>query len=136
MSDVPDQSHRDNGLMSLHRVALVAVALVMLAGCSKPNRAADFEEPAVQPVVTASQVDLPSAVPSVAPTTAPTAATPKPKPKATTKPAPKATTDEPEVAYYANCSEVRAAGADPIRVGDPGYSRKLDRDGDGVACES
>ena len=38
-------------------------------------------------------------------------------------------------AYYANCSAVRAAGADPIYSGDPGYSRKLDRDGDGVACE-
>lgn len=37
--------------------------------------------------------------------------------------------------YYANCSEVRAAGADPIYAGNPGYSRKLDRDGDGVACE-
>jgi hypothetical protein len=132
MRDIDE--HRDNDLMSFHRVAFVAVALALLAGCSKPNRAADFEEPAVQPVVTASQVDLPSAVPSVAPTTVPTTATPKPK--VTTKPAPKVTTDEPEVAYYANCSEVRAAGADPIRVGDPGYSRKLDRDGDGVACES
>lgn len=38
-------------------------------------------------------------------------------------------------AYYENCSAVRAAGADPIYSGDPGYSRKLDRDGDGVACE-
>jgi competence protein ComEC len=28
-----------------------------------------------------------------------------------------------------------AAGAAPIRVGQPGYSRTLDRDGDGVACE-
>ena len=28
-----------------------------------------------------------------------------------------------------------AAGADPIYAGQPGYSRKLDRDGDGVACE-
>jgi len=37
--------------------------------------------------------------------------------------------------YYANCAAVRAAGADPIRVGEPGYSRKLDRDGDGIACE-
>ncbi|WNO74376.1 excalibur calcium-binding domain-containing protein [Streptomyces sp. AM8-1-1] len=36
---------------------------------------------------------------------------------------------------YANCSEVRAAGAAPIRTGDPGYGRHLDRDGDGVACE-
>jgi len=37
--------------------------------------------------------------------------------------------------YYENCDAVRAAGAAPIRVGDPGYSRKLDRDGDGVGCE-
>lgn len=37
--------------------------------------------------------------------------------------------------FYKNCTAVRAAGADPIHVGDPGYSRKLDRDGDGVGCE-
>jgi hypothetical protein len=37
--------------------------------------------------------------------------------------------------YYPNCAAARAAGAAPIRTGDPGYSRKLDRDGDGVACE-
>ena len=37
--------------------------------------------------------------------------------------------------YYKNCTAVRNAGADPIYKGDPGYSRKLDRDGDGVACE-
>ena len=36
---------------------------------------------------------------------------------------------------YANCSAVRAAGAAPIRIGEPGYSGRLDRDGDGVACE-
>ncbi|MGW7411407.1 excalibur calcium-binding domain-containing protein [Streptomyces sp. NPDC054863] len=37
---------------------------------------------------------------------------------------------------YKNCSAVRAAGAAPIRAGDPGYGRHLDRDGDGVGCES
>jgi Flp pilus assembly pilin Flp len=36
---------------------------------------------------------------------------------------------------YENCDAVRAAGADPIHVGDPGYSRELDPDGDGVGCE-
>ena len=36
---------------------------------------------------------------------------------------------------YANCSDAKAAGAAPVREGDPGYSRKLDRDGDGVGCE-
>jgi hypothetical protein len=41
----------------------------------------------------------------------------------------------PSGTSYANCSEARAAGAAPVRRGDPGYSRKLDRDGDGIGCE-
>ncbi|OBA73813.1 excalibur calcium-binding domain-containing protein [Gordonia sp. 852002-10350_SCH5691597] len=38
-------------------------------------------------------------------------------------------------AYYASCAAARAAGAAPLYSGQPGYSSKLDRDGDGVACE-
>ncbi|MDP3441696.1 MAG: excalibur calcium-binding domain-containing protein, partial [Ignavibacteria bacterium] len=37
--------------------------------------------------------------------------------------------------YYKNCDAVRAAGADPLYSGQPGYRSKLDRDSDGVACE-
>ena len=37
--------------------------------------------------------------------------------------------------YYANCSAARAAGAAPVRRGDPGYGSHLDRDNDGVGCE-
>jgi competence protein ComEC len=36
---------------------------------------------------------------------------------------------------YKNCSEVKAAGKAPLHRGDPGYSSKLDRDNDGLACE-
>lgn len=36
---------------------------------------------------------------------------------------------------FANCAAARAAGAAPVRRGDPGYSPRLDRDGDGVGCE-
>lgn len=36
---------------------------------------------------------------------------------------------------FANCSEARAAGAAPVRAGEPGYGRHLDRDGDGIGCE-
>ena len=36
---------------------------------------------------------------------------------------------------YANCTEARAAGAAPIRRGEPGYGPHLDRDNDGIACE-
>ncbi|WP_246062238.1 excalibur calcium-binding domain-containing protein [Haloactinospora alba] len=37
--------------------------------------------------------------------------------------------------YYENCDAARAAGAAPVREGDPGYGPHLDRDGDGVGCE-
>jgi hypothetical protein len=36
---------------------------------------------------------------------------------------------------YANCTAARAAGAAPVRRGDPGYGSHLDRDDDGVGCE-
>jgi hypothetical protein len=36
---------------------------------------------------------------------------------------------------FRNCAAARAAGAAPVRAGDPGYGRHLDRDGDGVGCE-
>jgi hypothetical protein len=36
---------------------------------------------------------------------------------------------------YRNCAEARAAGAAPVRAGDPGYGLHLDRDRDGVGCE-
>ena len=36
---------------------------------------------------------------------------------------------------FANCAEARAAGAAPVRRGDPGYAPHLDRDNDGVGCE-
>jgi hypothetical protein len=38
--------------------------------------------------------------------------------------------------YYENCDAARAAGAAPISQGEPGYAAHLDRDGDGVGCDS
>lgn len=37
---------------------------------------------------------------------------------------------------YANCKEAAADGRYNIPRGDPAYAPKLDRDGDGIACES
>ncbi|WP_315899799.1 DUF1524 domain-containing protein [Arthrobacter alpinus] len=37
--------------------------------------------------------------------------------------------------FYKNCAAVRAAGAAPIRAGQPGFQSKFDGDGDGVGCE-
>lgn len=56
------------------------------------------------------------------------AAIPDPAPAVAPAPA-------PAPAYYANCAAARAAGAAPLYAGSPGYSSKLDRDGDGIACE-
>lgn len=46
-----------------------------------------------------------------------------------------AESDQPLERSYSNCAEARADGAAPLHRGEPGYSRKLDRDGDGTACE-
>ena len=35
---------------------------------------------------------------------------------------------------YRNCAEAHAAGAAPVKRGQPGYGRHLDRNGDGVGC--
>ena len=37
--------------------------------------------------------------------------------------------------YYPNCAAARAAGAAPVRRGQPGYGKHLDRDNDGIGCE-
>ncbi|MGI5166394.1 excalibur calcium-binding domain-containing protein [Spirillospora sp. CA-253888] len=51
------------------------------------------------------------------------------------EPEPEPSSKAPRSVHYENCTAARAAGAAPLSAGDPGYSRKLDRDGDGVACE-
>jgi len=60
---------------------------------------------------------------------------PEPEPARTPEPDPAAAPEVPATAYYANCDAARAAGAAPLHAGEPGYSTKLDRDKDGVACE-
>ncbi|MBB2901333.1 hypothetical protein FHR75_002121 [Kineococcus radiotolerans] len=50
-------------------------------------------------------------------------------------PTPTATATPGTGAAFADCAAARAAGAAPVRTGDPGYSTALDGDGDGVACE-
>lgn len=40
-----------------------------------------------------------------------------------------------QASAYRNCTEARAAGAAPVRRGEPGYGAHLDRDNDGIGCE-
>lgn len=91
----------------------------------------------------------PSPTPTLPPPSAPrrtTAAPPTSQPAEPTTEAPPPSQRPSEIAaenveqppvetYYTNCAAARAAGAAPLHRGDPGYSRKLDRDGDGTACE-
>ena len=79
-------------------------------------------------VVTTSAAARPAPKPAVQQPPAPRPA-PKPAPQPVAQPAPKS-------ASYANCAAVKAAAAAPLYRGQPGYSSKLDRDGDGVACET
>ena len=48
----------------------------------------------------------------------------------------KKTSGSATTVYFKSCKEARAAGYSDIKKGEPGYSSKLDRDGDGIACES
>jgi hypothetical protein len=85
----------------------------VLSGCPDEPLPAGGPAPDVEPTATA----------------APPAAEPAPEPEVEEEP------EAPADVYYENCTAVRDAGADPIRRGDPGYARHLDRDGDGVGCE-
>jgi endonuclease YncB( thermonuclease family) len=60
---------------------------------------------------------------------------PQPEPEPARAPEPVSAPEASASAYYANCDAARAAGAAPLHAGEPGYSTKLDRDKDGVACE-
>ncbi|MYZ47146.1 excalibur calcium-binding domain-containing protein [Rhizobiales bacterium L72] len=45
------------------------------------------------------------------------------------------TTTLRHVAAASNCGVARMLDVAPARRGEPGYWRRLDRDGDGIACE-
>jgi hypothetical protein len=101
----------------------------------KAAETAKASEPAAKVAVAAPAPKAPAPAPH---TPAPVRAAPAPAPYVPPAPAPAPyvpPAPAPAAAYYANCTAVRQAGAAPIYAGQPGYSRKLDRDGDGVACE-
>ena len=66
---------------------------------------------------------------------APEPAAPAPAAPASARPAPAQEAPGAPAVSYPNCTAARAAGAAPLYAGSPGYSLKLDRDKDGVACE-
>lgn len=74
-------------------------------------------------VTACTNQDPPPAIPTVT-TVAPAASAALP-----------ATTSQPVVIRYNTCQDAADAGALPLTSGQPGYSTRLDRDRDGIACE-
>ena len=85
--------------------------------------------------VLASCPGEPALASAFAPALGSDASPPPAGPEATPHPAPSPAPQAPGRVSYGTCAEARAAGAAPLRAGDPGYRRALDGDGDGVACE-
>nr|WP_142062839.1 DUF1524 domain-containing protein [Pseudarthrobacter sp. B4EP4b] len=77
-----------------------------------------------------------SAPPVSAAEPAPVVAAPAPVAVVPAPAAPAAVVPAPAAVFYANCAAAKASGAAPILTGQPGYRAGLDRDLDGVACES
>lgn len=143
-----------------------AISTVLVTCGAKPAASLVLPEPASSKIASTPAVRtvaLPAvtvhAVPTASPATTSierpaettTPPPPVPTPESTeatletpTTPAEQTPADQPETpttqadadVSYANCAAVRAAGAAPLNRSDAGYRAGLDRDDDGVACES
>jgi hypothetical protein len=101
-----------------------AVALGEGAAHQQAAREADARAVAAQRSATTTRAPAPAPTTQAAPVRTTPAAAPVAPPAAA-----------PGGVYYKSCTEARAAGAAPVRRGQPGYSSRLDRDGDGIGCE-
>lgn len=105
-----------------------AIATVLSACPNEPL-------PAGVVVVVPAPRPAPQAAPAPPPASRPA---PAPAPRPAPAPAPPPPPPPPPSSggvYYQNCDAVRAAGAAPIRPGDPGWEPKFDRDKDGIGCD-
>lgn len=107
---------------------------------------------APRPVVGSPRASDPAGRPLDPPATPPVPAPPpvapgKPDPKSANQPdaipPPKVSTATSKVereepfpgSIFDSCDHARAAGMAPLYRGQPGYSERLDKDGDGIACD-
>lgn len=114
------------------------VFLVIVGSCMSSDGDEKGDRAAPQPTVTVTEkveveatetVEVEVTVTATETVRETVPAEPAPEPR---QPAPQ---PAPAAEYYENCAAARAAGAAPVLVGEPGYGRHLDRDGDGVGCE-
>lgn len=108
------------------------------AAPTSPSASPAVQTPSPSPSPTLTQVRQPAPVPLAQVPVQPKQE-PAPQPPVQQAPAPQPAQPEvpkqPAAVFYKNCDAVRAAGAAPLYVGQPGYRPQLDRDGDGIACE-
>lgn len=102
------------GLWGLAIIALAAFVVLVGIQASWKGRTTPY---VVVETVPATEAPVPSHSPS-----------PQPKPSSSGK--------KPESFEYATCASASKAGALPLRKGKPGYSKSLDTDNDGRACEN
>jgi hypothetical protein len=95
-----------------------------------PTSSTTTSPPTTRPA-TSAPTTAATVPPTTAPPTTPTTAAPPTTPT-TGRPGPPGTDPEP---HYRTCFDAWRAGALPLFEGEPGYSRRLDDDGDGQACE-
>jgi hypothetical protein len=111
----------------------------ILADCAGQLAPTNEQAPVAAAAAPAPAPVAPAPAP-VAPAPAAVAPAPAaPAPAAPVAPAPVAPVvpaPAPAAVYFANCAAAKAAGAAPIRAGQAGYRAALDRDNDGVACET
>ncbi|TFC60812.1 DUF1524 domain-containing protein [Cryobacterium sp. TMB1-7] len=106
-----------------------AIATVLSSCSGEMAVTSSFAPLPAPPVVVAPE---PVVAPVVEPAPEPEPEAPEPAPVA---PEPVEPAPAVEV-YYKNCDAVRAAGAAPIYAGTPGYASHLDRDKDGIGCDT
>lgn len=115
------------GVLGVLTLCVCGVAL--FAPDQDTDKTADSPEAAALQQSASTTPQTATATPKVEATTTakPTRTTTKPKPSPS-----RTASKSPKAVYYANCD------AAPGELGrtDPGYRKGLDRDGDGVACES
>lgn len=120
-------------------LALVTIAVLGACGAEEKKAGGTVLSPATSSstAATTATTAAPTAAASGITATTAKVTTTTARPTTTTTERVTTTTSSPAgtPVSYANCDAVRAAGKAPLYTGDPGYSTKLDRDRDGIACE-
>lgn len=122
------------------RKSLLLLAIPVLAACQSGTKVTVIVPSPTTTITTTTLAAttttvkaVPTTVTEAATTTA--AVTPTTIKRAVVAPTPTDPHVTQAAVTYANCAAVVSAGKAPLHKGDPGYSAKLDRDGDGIACE-